>query len=161
MRKTFLYLLLMFAVTLSASAQAAEPAIKGWTRVQAMAPGTKIHVQAKNHWDTCKLKSADADSLTCELRDGAKTEVFQKSDIQKVAVAHRGRSALIGLAAGAGVGTGIGYGIGKSQETKGGFINLNSVTTGFYAAITGIGLALIGAIVGAMTDFAGSTIYKA
>ena len=159
MRKTLLSLSLMFAVTLSASAQAAQPKASGWERVQALAPGSTVYVQAKGHSDKCKVTSSDSDSLKCVGSDPTKVIAYQKSEIKKISMSHRGRSALIGLAVGAGVGAGVGYGVGKSQNTNGS-LNFNGLLTGAATAIFAVGLGIIGAIVGALTDFTGKTIYK-
>jgi hypothetical protein len=120
-----------------------------WERVMALPSGTAVHVKAAGHGAHCKLKSVDADSLTCD--GGGKTEVFKKADIRTVKVPHRGRSALAGAAIGGGTGAAIGAGVGQNGQIIG---------RGGLAAIFGIPLAVIGALVGVATDFTVATIYK-
>jgi hypothetical protein len=149
-----LIVVLAFLAASSAPAQqpaapAPPPAGSNWQRVQALPVGQSIDVTAKASHANCKLKSVDADTLTCTQR---KDIVFQRADILSVKVPRRGRSALIGTAIGAGAGAVFGFASGR---------NGSFVPRGLGAAIFGVVGAPIGAAIGALTDFNHSTVYKA
>ncbi len=105
--------------------------------------------------EVCKLKGADADTLTCiHGRD----LTFQCSDIVSIKIPRRGRSALIGAAIGGGVGTGIGFAAGTTgKDTFFGPNFLRGATTAIGAVFGGV----VGGATGALTDFSHSTVYKA
>jgi hypothetical protein len=147
MRKLLPLLLLGTAACVLIPAASAQ----GWDRVLALPAGTSVHIHATDHSAHCRLKSADADSLTCVSGD-AKTEVFKKTEIKSIKVPHRGRSALAGAAIGGGTGAIIGAAAGQNGQIVG---------RGGLAAIFGIPLAIIGALVGVATDFTVATLYKA
>ena len=158
MRK--LFALAVFAASSVLAAQQSAlpnaPQPRDWQSVQALRPGSSIHVKAQQNSATCRLKSADAESLTCT---GAKDLIFQRAEIRSVAVPHRGRSALIGLAIGGGVGAITGFAIGTGGNNNS-FFGKNAFRgdiSAFFAAIGGVA----GTGVGALTDFAHSTVYKA
>jgi len=151
MRKMLNLLVLGLATfAIRSFAQSPSPA-QGWDRVMALPSGTAVHIHGTDHSTHCRLQTADADSLTC-IGSGAKTEVFKKSEIKSIKLPHRGRSALVGAAIGGGTGAAIGAGIGQNGQIVG---------RGGLAAIFGIPLAILGALVGVATDFTVATIYKA
>src|ERR1035437_7377975 len=148
---------LLAFTTLSATAQQPAqaptpppPAGSNWQHVQALPIGASINVKARKSHAGCNLKSVDADSLTCTH---GKDIVFQRSEILSIQVPRRGRSALIGLAAGGGAGALLGY--ATSSSCKPG--DLCILPRGGVAAFTGVHFGLIGAITGGLTDFAKST----
>ena len=156
MRNALLSLVLIFAVTLSASAQTAQPSGDGWGRVEALASATSIRVKAK-HTVVCKFQAATADSLSCLVSGKTDVQVFQFGDIKSVKIPHRGRSALIGAAPGAVLAAGSG--IKKATEgcPNGTFFcGLGADILTAFGAV----LAVIGAAIGAATDFAATTVYK-
>jgi hypothetical protein len=156
MRNAILSLVLIFAVTLSASAQSAQPADGGWGKVAALASATSIRVKAK-HTVVCKFQSATADSLSCLVSGKTDVQVIQLADIKWVKIPHRGRSALIGAAPG--VALAAGSGIKKATEgcPNGTFFcGLGADILTAFGAV----LAIIGAGIGAATDFSATTIYK-
>ena len=152
MRKLLLSSILLGA-TLPLPAQSAPstPAISGWSRVQALTANTSLHISARTHNAHCRLKTVEADTLTCVVADGARTEVYQRSDIKSIKVPHRGRSTVVGLAIGGGAGiiTGIASG-GKGQL----------FTRGELASSFGIIFGAVGALIGALTDFTQTTVYR-
>jgi len=159
MRKHFHALLLCALFAAAGSVAAAQqpapdalPSGPGWGRVMAIPSGSTLYVRGRTRSAHCKVKSADADSLTCANGDGTRTDVFQKSEIKSVRVPHRARSAAAGAAVGAAGGALAGVAIGKNGQIIG---------KGGLAAIFAIPLAVVGALVGVATDFAGSTIYRA
>jgi len=83
--------------------------------------------------------------------------VFQRSEIQKITIPHRGRSALIGTAIGGGAGAIIGFGVGTGND---GFLGKNAFR-GALSAVCGVLGGVAGATTGGLTDFAHSTVYKA
>jgi hypothetical protein len=134
-------------------APVAAPAGANWQHVQALPVGTNINIKAKTSHASCKLKSADADTLTCSH---GKDLVFQRTDIVNIKVQHRGRSTLVGLAVGVGVGAGVGY------AAAGGPCNgICIIGPGTVAAAGAVGFGAIGSVVGYFTDFTKSTVYKA
>jgi len=156
MKNAFLSLVLIFAVTLSVSAQTAQPADGGWGRVQALAPSTSIRVKAKKTV-VCKFQAATADALSC-LADG-KTDVqtLPLAEIKYVKIPHRLRSALIGGAPGAAIAAG--GGIGAATAKCGNNTFFCGLGGELLAALGGV-LFLIGVGVGAATDFSATTLYK-
>jgi hypothetical protein len=152
---------LLAFTTLSASAQQPAqqpvpppPAGSNWQHVQALPVGTSLYVNAKPRHTACKLKSDDADTLTCT--SSGKDVVFQRTEIVTIKISRRGRSALIAAAPGAAlaIGGGIGFATCNEKELLG--------CLGPGAAVgTGSVIALIGALTGGLTDFTRSTVYKA
>jgi hypothetical protein len=149
MRKLLVPLVLV--PSLCAAQQPSSPSF-GWQRVQALRAGTSINVKARTSHAGCKLKSVDADTLTCTQ---GKDLVFQRADILQIKVAHRGRSAVVGLAAGAGAGAIAG--VASSSPCSG----ICIVGRGTEVLVFAVGLGVIGAITGLATDFTHSTVYKA
>jgi len=159
MRKVLATLLAF--TTLSASAQQTAqqtvqppPAGSNWQHVQALPVGASINVKARTSHTGCTLKSVSPDSLTCVH---GKDIVFQRADILTIQISRRGRSALIGLAAGGGAGALLGYATTSSCKPG----ELCILPRGGVAAFMGVTFGLIGTITGGLTDFSRSTVYKA
>jgi opacity protein-like surface antigen len=150
--------LLVLATTSATAQQTAQPPVAaasagaGWQKVQALAAGTSIKVKTRTGNATCTLKGVDAGALTC---NHGKDIVIQQADILTIRVAHRGRSALVGLA----IGGGGGAIVGAASIPSCSGICIISRSTG--AVVVGVAGALIGAIVGVTTDFTHTTVYKA
>jgi hypothetical protein len=154
MRKLLTALLALTTIsTVAQSPVAPPPASPGWQKIQALHAGSSIKVVARLQSTSCKLKSVDADTLTCTH---GKDIVFQRTDISTIKVPRRGRSATVGLLIGAGVGAGVGALSGGCKA--GSFCIVSRGASTIILAIPGIA---IGAAVGALTDFTRSTIYKA
>jgi len=150
----------LFAPTSFATAQQSNPPTSGWTAVEAIKAGTIVHVFGTSHSTVCNLAKVDDSSLTCTGVGTSQGEVFQKADIKKIKLPHRGRSTLVGLAIGAGVGAGVGAGIGSGQGNGGSIGISKGQFTEILVGIGAVAFGLIGALVGALTDFMASTIYK-
>ncbi len=159
---------LLAFTTLSASAQQPAqqpvpppPAVSNWQHVQALPVGTSLYVSAKTRHKSCKLRSDDADTLTCT--DAGKDVVFQRNEIVTIKISRRGRSALIAAAPGAALAIGGlaagGAGEFGSQTCTGSGTNCQ-IGAGV-AIIWGVALAVVAAPIGALTNFARSTVYKA
>jgi hypothetical protein len=150
------YILLLALSPITAYAQ--QPAVSSegsdWHRVEALPLGVSIYVNARTRHQTCKLKSVDADSLTCS---NGKNPEYQRTEITSIKVTRRGRSAIIGMGIGGGAGAITGFAIGTSP---GGFFGPNAFRGAVAGICAGIG-AVAGAGVGAATDLMRSTIYKA
>ena len=147
------------SVALSAQSAAPNSAPTGsnWSRVQSLAPGTGLHLNGRPH-TTCTFVSADADSITCAKAD-AKTVTYPRAGIKSIKANHRVRSTLVGSGIGFGFGAILGAATTKSCANDPSFC---IVSKGGGAAIVGLFGALLGAPIGALTDFtAGSAIYKA
>lgn len=160
MRSLLLVLALM--PTLSTSAQqpapTSPPAGSNWQHVQVLPVGQSINVSARTSHASCKLKSVDADTLTCTH---GKDLVFQRTDIVNIKFPHRGRSTLVGLAIGGGTGAIIGAAAGSPGCSSAQTFCLNIISRGDLAAIGAVGFGAVGALVGVLTDFSRSTVYKA
>jgi hypothetical protein len=154
MRPLLLALALMPALAVAAQQPAATPPPAGsnWQHVQALPVGQSINVSARSSHPSCKLKTVDADSLTCTH---GKDLVFQRADIVEIKVPHRGRSTLAGLAIGAGTGAIVGAATTSSCS------GICILGRGSVATLGAIALGAIGTIVGVTTDFTRSTVYKA
>ena len=157
MRNALVAFTLIFAVTLSASAQPAQPTDGGWSKVEALAGSTSIRVKAKKRTVVCKFQSASADSLTCLENGKPDVQVFQLVDIESVKIPHRGRSALVGAAPGAALAAGAGIAKGTEKCTNSTFFC--GLGADIFAGL-GAALAVIGAAIGAATDFSATTLYK-
>ena len=142
--------------------QPAQPSTgSNWQHVQALPVGASINVKARTSHASCTLKSVSADSLTCTH---GKDIVFQRADILTIKIPHRGRSALIGAAIGAGVGATVGAASGSSSCTQqaGQFLPCVNIFSRRDLAVIGtVAVGVIGAPIGALTDFTKSTVYKA
>jgi hypothetical protein len=157
MRDLILFLLLVLALGARGQQPAAVAAPEGsnWQHLQALPVGTSINVKARVGSVNCKLKSVDADTLTCTQK---KDVVFQRGEILTIKIPHRGRSTLIGTGIGAAVGAGIGFAAGTSKgDPLFGPNFLRGAVTAVFATIGGAA----GAVTGAATDFSRSTVYKA
>jgi len=154
MRKILLALL--FVVT-SASAQTAptsnpSPAtpVTGWQLVQALPPGTKVHIKFfAHHKSDCRVASVDADSISCDT-----SAVFKRIDIASIRANHRVRSTLVGL----GIGYGSAAAITAIAAGRGGCQHIGCAGA---VAIVDVGLLISMPIIGHITDFTAGTIYRA
>ena len=156
-RTIVLSLVLASALSAIAAQQPAQPpAGSNWQHVQALPAGTSLNVKSRTSHLACKLKSVDADTLTCTH---GKDLVFQRADILTIKIPHRGRSALIGAAVGGGTLAVIGF-ASATNNTPNSFFGPNFLR-GPVTAVFGLGGGLIGAITGGLTDFTRSTVYKA
>jgi hypothetical protein len=136
-----------------ASGQATAKPGSDWSRVQALPPGTTLHVKAVKNGGLCHLKSTSAEGLICEGTGGK--SFHPVSDIRAVQIAHRGRSAAILGAVGAGVGVGVVAASSKAIGFGGG------AKGAVFAGGVGLG-ALVFAPIGFFSDaFRGETIYSA
>ena len=140
-------------------AQTNTPAVDGWTRVEALRTGTKVHISLDRGGKTCHIYSVTDDALTCANGKTA-GDVIQRGQIKQIKVPHVLRSTFTGLAVGVGVGAITGYAIGRSNDCR---VKpcFDIIGPGTVAAIGGIGFGVVGAGVGAATDFTrGGAIYK-
>jgi len=151
-----LSLLLIFTVTLTASAQSAQPAGNGWARVQTLAVSTSIRVKAKKTV-VCKFQSATADALRCLTNGKTDVQEFPLAEIRYVKVPHRLRSALVGAIPGAAIALGGGIGVATANCSK---VTLFCGFTGAIIAAFGAVLILIGLGAGAAADFSATTLYE-
>jgi len=161
MFRRILFVLWLFPALHAVAQQPAPAAGSNWQRVMALPTGTRIVVKAKSHSLSCKLKSVDAETLTCGPHAGLgdpKDVVLQQPDIKLIKIKSRGRSALVS----AGIGAASGAILGLALTANNGSAFFGSTDwRGTITAGAAIGLAGVGAIVGVATDFASSTIYKA
>jgi len=154
MRKLLAALLAFTALSATAqqvvpSSVVAPPAGSNWQHVQVLPVGTSINVKARSSHASCKVKRVDADSLTCTDK---KDIAFQRTDVVSIKISRRGRSTLIGLAAGAGGAGAIGAAATKSDSFGG-----KPGAALVYGLLGGLG----GMTIGYFTDFSRSTVYQA
>jgi hypothetical protein len=157
MLKILLSLVIGSALCASAQQPATSqpPAGSNWQHVQALPIGASISVKSHDRQQNCTLKSVDADTLTCTH---GKDFVFQRAEILTIKIPHRGRSALIGTAIGGGTGAIIGF---ASTSSSCGGDNLCAVGRGAVGAFLGVGGGALGGLIGGLSDFTRSTVYKA
>ena len=142
------------ASTNGTGAAAATPptaaASSGWGRVQALKPGTKLHIYGPKLKASCKFVAADDESLTCS-GSGSKSRTIERTAMTTIRVPHRGRSTLAGFAIGFGGGAIAGAATCKKDDFIG---------PGGCAVLFGVPLGVVGAGIGAGTDFTRSTLYS-
>ena len=151
----------LLAIALSAASQqpatpaAQPPAGSNWQHVQALPLGASINVKARTSHASCTLKSINADTLTCSH---GKDLVFERSEIQIIKIPRRGRSALIG--AGVGGGALAIAGFAATTDHSNGLFG-NNFLRGPATLLSGLAGGLVWGVVGGVTDFSRSTVYKA
>ena len=157
MRLFALTLVLAFAASTQAQTQippaAASSTHADWSRVQALKPGTKVLLDASTRHGSCTILVVTADDLTCS--SGIQPHVL-RANIRAIKLPHRGRSVLIGAAAGGAAGAIAGYAAAGPNSS-----NFNIVSRSDAAVIFAVPLAIIGALIGFFTDFARTTFYRA
>ena len=148
----------LLAVPLASVAQApasAPPEGSNWARVQALPQNTYLHVNARTRHSICYLTAVDADSLSCSKDTGVGHAQlsFQRGEIRTIKLARRGRSAVLGAA----VLGGAGAVAGAVQASRSNYFAVK----GAWPMIFMFSGAFAGAPIGYLTDFAGSTVYRA
>jgi hypothetical protein len=141
--------ILPLALSLStlASAVAQPPHDRSnWQNVQVLAAGTSIHVYTQSVHMFCSLTSVDGDNLNC---NNGRDLIFQRSEIKSIKLNQHDRSVPLGIA----IGAGLGAGVGAAACHKTGYSGL--------CATIGIPVGAIGGIIGYISDFTASTVYKA
>ena len=129
----------LLAVVLAAQAQSPS---QNWSDVKTLAASAEIRVNLNASRVEGRFQSATDDSLTIDSDKGPET--LPRQDVARVSVkakGHRGRNALIGLAAGAGAGAIAGAATGDGPCT--GFCIGPRISKGEAA---GLGVAVFGAI---------------
>lgn len=142
-------------------AQAARDSHSDWQLVQALPAGTSIHVNAGRRHQSCRVQKVDAESLTCA--EGG-SPVYSRAEITSIKLTHRGRSTLVAALAGGGIGAAVAAGLlahdPHCQPSQFGCLNGLVGTGPVVGAFSAVG-AVVGAPIGYLTDFTGSTVYKA
>ena len=154
-----LAILIKCVFALAAFASAQEPKPHSWQNVISLPAGTKVDVKARSQHIHCFFTSADEKALTCTPVKNGPPVIIDRLDIRSVKIGHRGRSAVIG----AGVGGGSLAIAGFAATTGGGndsFFGPNFLR-GPATAVGAVAGGLIGAGIGALTDFSKSTVYSA
>jgi hypothetical protein len=149
-----------FVCSVSARSQLALPSapepFANWRSVETLPPSAPVYLKTTTRHLSCRVQSVEQESVHC---GSAADSVIQRSEIQSIKRAHRGRSLLAGVALGAGVGAIVGAALGPKSCTANtlcfDFIN-RADTAAFGAVFFGI----VGAPVGYFTDFTRSTVYK-
>jgi hypothetical protein len=134
-----------------ASVNAAEPKSSqaNWESLKQLAPGDNLRIvlnDAKSY--KAELKSVNENAIVVHLASGE--QPFPRETVLRVATkgrSHRGRNALIGLAAGAGTGVIVGV---ASPELGQGTCGQGSCANAASASLAGAAGAVVGAVVGAV-----------
>jgi len=153
MKKLLSSALILCCVTVAAAQQTPVPHDKhDWSRVQALPIGATVLLNSSTRHGSCKLKSVDADSLTC-----TSGPTVTRAGITSVKLPRRLASAGAGLAIGATAGFIGGY-VAAGPDSPGG---INILSRGDVGGIFAVGGGFLGALVGFFTHFASVTIYHA
>ena len=162
LRAAFAFLVVLSGSIAVRAQPSTQPVSRGnWARVQALRANTKVHVAMDHGSKNCRVFAVDDNALTCKGGEGAGA-VLARADIKHISVVHVGRSALVGAGVGGGIGALSGAIAGKSKPcpTGQGFCLNGIVSAGDVAAIFGVGGAVLGSIVGGLTDMTrGGAIY--
>ena len=159
--------LILFAVSSVLRAQQVppmapqSPTSSNWGQVKALPVNTKVHITTDHGGRTCRIFSVTDDLLTCAKGGHTAGIEVQRTEIKHIKLAHAVRSTLVGAGIGGGIG-GIAGGIGGRGNgcAAGQTFCLNIISSADVAIIGGVGGALVGSLVGGLTDFArGSSIY--
>ena len=147
--------------SLPAQASRSHDSHSDWHNVQVLPTGTSIHVQAGKRHQSCRLKSVDAESVTCA--DG-RNPVYSRTEITSIKLTHRGRSTLVAALAGGGIGAAVAAGLSAHdphcQSFQLGCLDGLASTGAVVGAFSAVG-TVVGAPIGYLTDFTRSTVYKA
>jgi hypothetical protein len=134
----------------------APPAGSDWKLVEALPAGAILYLNAKGGHKRCKVESVTADALTCTGRNA----VYPRTDIWSIKIGHRMRSALEAAIPGFVIAAAGGISFAAENCSNQQFFSFCGV--GPAAAVAGgAAIAIIGAGIGALTDFSKSTIYTA
>ena len=150
----FATLLCILLTTAALPAQEASSSIHDWSRVQALAAGTKLYIRSAQQSKECTLQVVDSASISCTSFGSSKERTYKMEDVTSVKLVKRGLSFLLGtifgdlimIAGGAGA---------ASTGTKGFDVIL-------WAALVGIGavVSLLGGVMVGIADPAAKTIYE-
>jgi hypothetical protein len=124
--------------------------------VEAVTPGTTLFLNAKGGHKSCKVESVSADAVECKGRNA----LYPRSAIWSIKVGHRTRSALLAAIPGGALIAGGGIALATEHCSNQSFISFCGLGP-TVAVGAGGAIAIIGASVGALTDFSKSTIYTA
>jgi hypothetical protein len=125
-------------------------AVSNWDNLQQLAPGDNLRIvlnDAKSY--KAKLESVNDNAIVVRLPSGEQT--FPRESVLRVSTkgrSHRGRNALIGLAAGAG--TGVIVGVASPELGQGTCVRGSCVDAGevFALGVEGAGLgSVMGAVI--------------
>ncbi len=128
-----------------------------WQRVKVLPANTPLHVTTDHGGQSCRLFAVTDEALTCTKRNNAAGTVLSRSEIKGIKLTHHVRSTLVGAAAGGGIGAISGGISGRSKPCPAGqglCLNGIGIGTGGVAAIFGVGGAVLGSVVGGLTDLA-------
>jgi small nuclear ribonucleoprotein (snRNP)-like protein len=145
-KQTAIIVVLLLSFLLSPVTLVAQSGTNDWSRLSAVASGTRLSVKLK---DGKKVEGTFASvsdtSLSLTVKNAAK-EIRREevASVHEIAKKSAGKATLIGLGVGAGVGAGLAI---AAENSDSGFETKDSVSAGFVALTAGIG-ALAGFLVG-------------
>jgi len=129
----------------------AQPDEANWLRVEQLQSGQTLRVLCSEE-QTWMGRLAGVTDNTLTLSIGGAERTIARSDVLRVDVRSRARSALIGLGIGAGAGAGYGYAAGRRARLK------SSEATAAVGLGTGLGAA-DGAVIGVLSG-GWKTVYR-
>ena len=131
--------------------------VGNWNRLKMLPAHTRVHVAGDKESKVCSIDVVDDATLQCSK--GHSQYSFVRGEVKSVKLTRYTRSTLVGLGVGLGVGAGVGAIAGHTQEKPGDWFP--RLATEAFAAVGGAGGLLVGAGVGAGTDFMkGPTVYR-
>jgi hypothetical protein len=122
-------------LALLATAMAAQTNVMNWNAVKALATGTQVRVSAGSRPVNGRIEQVTDDALV--VTSGKGQETFGRQQVSAVSVkklSHRGRNALIGLAAGTGAGLGVGLAASGTRTAQLSIIPSGAIVAGFTVA---------------------------
>jgi small nuclear ribonucleoprotein (snRNP)-like protein len=145
-KQTAIIVVLLLSFLLSPVTLVAQSGTNDWSRLSAVASGTRLSVKLKDGKKVeGTMRSVSDSSLSLTVKNAAK-EIRREevASVHEIAKKSAGKATLIGLGVGAGVGAGLAI---AAENSDSGFETKDSVSAGFVALTAGIG-ALAGFLVG-------------
>lgn len=134
-------------LALVATAMAAQTNVVNWNGVKALATGTQVRISAGSRPVDGKIDRVTDDALVVTAGKGRET--FDRQQVSTVWLrkpSHRGRNALIGLAAGTGAGLGIGMAVSRTNSAQLSIIPSGAIVAGFTVA-GALGGSIVGVVI--------------
>ena len=155
MARTLLLSLALLSVLPAAAQHPAQSrAGSDWLYVQALPAGASIYVSPKTGKTfPCRFTSADTEALTCTVNRFPTPIALPRSEIKTVKLARRTRSTWPGFGIGYPGGAAVGRIFGETQP--------NSLVGSLAIGVGALAGIIAGSVIGHITDFTRSTVYRA
>lgn len=165
MRLPLILALLQVIPCVPAPAQQTPAALGSWSHVQQLPIHSNIRIKGDKKTYSCLLDSVSEDQLACSHSQSANSQHYEisRAEIQKIKLARRGHSAVVGLALGAAIGAGAGAGLGAAINSGDhSYLHASGGKAAGVGAVLGVViLGSVGALVAYSEDFfAGPVVYQ-